>query len=211
MWQHRRMEKQKQKQTKRKEQVVNLDTVNRDRKLNATDKKSLMEVMNRSNHRMKQTAVAKADGERQTAQQAWEESIGAGAIREKIKQNCAEANELNVQLLERGCEPVDARERIKPTYTYSGRKQMDGEGEVKVSLKGDQLKEYQKHQAKMKEIDDAVGDHANDYYEVSAILYIETVGDAIDLIGDTAPQLLGLKPALSIESQDKDYIGEVTA
>lgn len=175
---------------------MNLDTVNRDRKLNATDKKNLMEVMGRSNHRLKATAEAKADGARQTAQHAWESSIGAPEIREKIKTNCAEANELNTQLMERGCEPVDARERINSTYRY------DDAAKVKMTLKGEQLKRYQKHQAKMKEIDDAVGDHADDYYTVSAILYIETVGDAIDLLGDHAPQLLGLKPVLSIENKE---------
>lgn len=175
---------------------MNLDTVNRDRKLNATDKKSLMEVMRESNHRLKRVAETKAEGKRQTAQHAWEESIGAAEIREKIKVNCAETNELNTQLVERGCEPVDARERVTPTWDYTR-----GESKVRLALKGDQLKEYQKHQAKMKEIDDAVGDAADDYYKVSAILYIETVGDAIDLLGETAPQLLGLKPALAIESE----------
>jgi hypothetical protein len=175
---------------------VNLDKVNRDRKLTASDKKNLMEVMNRSNHRLKQAAEAKADGERQTAQQAWEESIGAAEIREKIRVNCAETNELNTQLVERGCEPVDAKERVNSPWEYTKR-----DSKVKLSLKGGQLKRYQQHQAKMKEIDDAVGERANDYYEVSAILYIETVGDAVELIGETAPQLLGLKPALAIESE----------
>lgn len=176
---------------------MNLDKVNRDRKLNATDKKSLMEVMGQSNHRLKQAAETSAEGNRKTAQHAWEESIGAAEIREKIKVNCAETNEMNTQLVERGCEPVDARERVNPTWDYTR-----GDSKVKMTLKGDQLKEYQKHQAKMKEIDDAVGDAADDYYKVSAILYIETVGDAIDLMGETAPQLLGLKPVLSIENKE---------
>jgi hypothetical protein len=175
---------------------MNTEKINRDRKLTASDKKNLMEVMGRSNHRLKATAEAKADGERQTAQHAWEESIGAAEIREKIKVNCAETNEMNTQLVERGCEPVDARERVTPTWDYTR-----GESKVKMTLKGDKLKRYQKHQAKMKEIDDAVGDHADDYYTVSAILYIETVGDAIDLLGDHAPQLLGLKPVL-IENKE---------
>ena len=175
---------------------MNLDTVNRDRKLNATDKKSLMEVMTESNHRLKRAAETKAEGKRQTAQQAWEESIGAAEIREKIKVNCAETNELNTQLVERGCKPVDAQQRVNATWEYTR-----SDSKVRLALKGDQLKEFRKHQAKMKEIDDAVGDAADDYYKVSAILYIETVGDAIDLIGETAPQLLGLKPALAIESE----------
>tara|TARA_R110000751_G_scaffold161170_1_gene266846 strand:- start:1073 stop:1612 length:540 start_codon:yes stop_codon:yes gene_type:complete len=176
---------------------MNLDKANRDRKLNATDKKSLMEVMSKSNHRLKSAAEAQADGERQTAQHAWEESIGAAEIREKIKVNCAETNELNTQLVERGCEPVDAQQRVNSAWEITR-----SDSKVKLSLKGNQLKEYQKHQAKMKEIDDAVGDHADDYYTVSAILYIETVGDAIDLLGETAPQLLGLKPVLSIENKE---------
>ena len=96
--------------------------------------------------------------------------------------------------MERGCEPVDARERVNSTYRYERE-------EVKINLKGQQLKEYKKHQAKMKEIDDAVGDAAEDHYEAVTILYIETVGDAIELLGDHAPQLLGLRPALAIESE----------
>tara|TARA_R100000656_G_scaffold101682_1_gene73966 strand:+ start:213 stop:812 length:600 start_codon:yes stop_codon:yes gene_type:complete len=180
------------KQTEGNKQM-NIDKINRDRKLTASDKKELRVVMGRSTHRLRVAAEAKADCERQTAQQAWEESIGAAKIREKIKQNCAEANELNTQLMERGCEPVDARERVNSTYRSSRK-------EVQINLKGEQLKEYKKHQAKMKEIDDAVGDAAEDHYEAVTILYIETVGDAIDLLGSHAPQLLGIKPILLEEN-----------
>ena len=173
---------------------MDITKINKDRKLTASDKKELRAVMSRSPHRLRVAAEAKATSERQTAQQAWEASIGAAEIREKIKQHCAEANELNTQLMERGCEPVDARERVNSTYRYERE-------EVKINLKGQQLKEYKKHQAKMKEIDDAVGDAAEDHYEAVTILYIETVGDAIELLGDHAPQLLGLRPALAIESE----------
>jgi hypothetical protein len=174
---------------------MNIEKINRDRKLSASDKKELRGVMSRSTHRLRVAAEAKADCAKQTAQHAWEESIGAPEIREKIKANCAEANELNTQLMERGCEPVDARERVNSTYRHD-------RAEVKLTLKGQQLKDYKKHQAKMKEIDDAVGDAAEDHYEAVTILYIETVGDAIDLLGDHAPQLLGLKPVLSIENKE---------
>ena len=157
--------------------------INKDRKLSSPDKRRLLEIMRESNHAAKQLDDAQTETAKSKAQQEWESFIGADKVRVKIREYCSTINELNTQLVEQGCEPVHADDRIHSAWVISRDK-------PELKLEGSQLEKYKEHQARMRSIDEARGQGVNDYYEVSAILHIETVGDALEVLGKTAPQLV---------------------
>lgn len=165
---------------------------NQERKLTPSEKNKLSEVLVDIGREKRRLANNKADVETKSAQCRYEESIGADKIKNQIKQKCAEINELNVQLLESACKPIDADKRI----TYY---RWDMEGPSKINLKGDKLKKYKEHK---KMLDSLEKQNESDYesiIKVQAILSIETVGEAIKFIEKIDSSLLDYQPTPAIE------------
>ena len=169
---------------------------NLDRKLRPAEKNKLIDEIVCIGREERSRIVAETQAQKKSAQKQWEESIGADEIQQAIKTKCAEINELQVQLLENACEGVDAKERLKDYTGYYS--QAD---KVKVKLKGEKLKRYKEHKRKMQSLETRGADNYESRLRVNSILGIETVGQAVSLIGKLTPGLLDMKPVLAIESE----------
>tara|TARA_R100000900_G_C3317491_1_gene160944 strand:+ start:145 stop:666 length:522 start_codon:yes stop_codon:yes gene_type:complete len=164
---------------------------NQERKLTPSEKNKLSDVLVDIGREKRTLANNKTDIETKSAQCRYEESIGADKIKNQIKQKCAEINELNVQLLESACKPINADDRIT-SYRW------DTEPS-KINLKGDKLKKYKEHR---KMLDSLEKQNEGDYesiIKVQAILSIETVGEAIKFIEKIDGSLLDYQPTPAIE------------
>lgn len=167
-----------------------------ERKLKPAEKNKLVEALVEMASEEHNRQVAAAQVQIKSAQQKWEEAIGATEIQEQIKRRCAEINELQTQLLENACEPVDTGERITSHYHYGRR-----DREAALNLKGDKLKKYKEHQDKIKRLEECGSRDYQRHVKVSAILGVETVGEALQFIDEVAPRLLDVKPVVAIETE----------
>ena len=169
---------------------------NKERKLRPAEKNQLVDAIVEIGREERYRMEAESEAQMKSAQQQWEESIGANEIQQSIKTKCAEINELNVQLLENACGGVDAGERITNYTGAYGSRERDN---VKVMLKGEALKKYKEHKKKMQSYESRGADTYERYIRVNAILGIETVGEAMALIDEVTPELLDVRPVLAIE------------
>jgi len=167
---------------------------NTERKLRPAEKNQLVDAIVQIGREERARLDAESEAQKKSAQQQWEESIGANEIQQSIKNKCAEINELQVQLLENACGGVDASARLNDYTGYYSKAD-----KVKVKLKGEKLKRYKEHKKKMESYETRGSDTYERYIRVNAILGIETVGEAMKLIDEVTPELLDVKPVLAIE------------
>ena len=172
-----------------------INETNKERKLRPAEKNQLVDAIVEIGREERGRMEAESEAQMKSAQQQWEESIGANEIQQSIKTKCAEINELQVQLLENACEGVDARERLNDYTGYYS----NAADKIKVKLKGEKLKRYKEHKKKMQSYESRGADTYERYIRVNAILGIETVAEAIKLIDELTPELLNVKPVLAIE------------
>jgi len=169
---------------------------NKDRKLRPAEKNKLVDAIVEMGREERSRVKAESEQQMKSAQQQWEEAIGADKIQQDIKTKCAEINELQVQLLENACEGVDAKERLTDYTGYYSEAD-----KIKVKLKGEKLKKYKEHKKKMQSYETRGADTYERYIRVNAILAVETVGEAMRLIDELTPELLDVRPVLAIESE----------
>jgi hypothetical protein len=171
-----------------------INETNKERKLRPAEKNQLVDAIVEIGREERGRMEAESKAQMKSAQQQWEESIGANEIQQSIKTKCAEINELQVQLLENACEGVDAKERLN---SYTG--YYSDADKIKVKLKGEKLKRYKEHKKKMQSYESRGAATYERYIRVNAILGIETVAEAMKLIDEVTPELLDVKPVLAIE------------
>jgi hypothetical protein len=163
-----------------------LKTADHDRKLTTSERNHLVKVVEHLHNARVQEHNAKAEVKIEAAKQSWSVACGADKVRSTIKALVVQINDLNTQLCELGCDPVntDGIER------YYHRNELD-EDNVLLKIKSKPLrKKFMEFRKRIEVLEKTHDTYSELRFKVCAILGFATVGEAIEGLTSECPEVM---------------------
>lgn len=162
-----------------------LKTADHARKLTTSERNHLVKVVEHLHNARVQENNAKAEVKIEAAKHSWSVTCGADKVRSTVKALIVQINDLNAQLCELGCEPVDTNS-IERYYHHDR-----DEDSVLLKIKSKSLrKKFLEFRKRIDVLEKTHDTYSELRFRVCAILGFATVGEAIEGLTSECPEVM---------------------